>query len=84
MPSWELFEKKNIEYKNKILGPIQKRIAIEAASTFGWTNYVKSNKYIIGINSFGASAPHKDLYRNFGLTANKLVNLAMKIYKKKL
>ncbi len=84
MPSWELFERKSITYKNKILGPIEKRIAIEAASTFGWTNYVKSNKYIIGINSFGASAPYKDLYKNFGLTANKLVNLAIKIYKKKI
>ena len=47
MPCWEIFDKKNNLYKKKILGPIEKRIAIEAASKFGWSKYVKNDKYIL-------------------------------------
>ena len=82
MPCWEIFDKKNNTYKNKMLGPIDKRIAIEAASKFGWTKYVKNDDYILGMNSFGASAPHKVLYNNFGLNSKELVKLALKIFKK--
>jgi transketolase len=83
MPCWEIFDKKNDTYKNKILGPIEKRIAIEAASKFGWTRYIKNDDYILGMNSFGSSAPHKVLYNNFGLNAKELVKLALRICKKK-
>ena len=83
MPCWEIFDKKNDTYKNKILGPIKKRIAIEAASKFGWTRYIKNDDYILGMNSFGSSAPHKVLYNNFGLNAKELVKLALRICKKK-
>ena len=69
MPCWEIFDKKNDTYKNKILGPIEKRIAIEAASKFGWTRYIKNDDYILGMTNFGASAQHKVLYNNFGLNA---------------
>jgi transketolase len=82
MPCWEIFDKKNILYKKKILGPIEKRIAIEAASKFGWTKYVKNDDYILGINNFGSSAPHKILYNKFGLNSKELVKLALKICKK--
>ena len=83
MPCWEIFDKKNDTYKNKILGPIKKRIAIEAASKFGWTRYIKNDDYILGMNSFGSSAPHKVLYNNFGLNAKELVKLSLRICKKK-
>jgi len=82
MPSWEIFDKKNDIYKNKILGPIEKRIAIEAASKYGWTKYVLNEKYILGMDSFGASAPGEILYNNFGLNAKEIVKLALRIYKK--
>ena len=82
MPCWEIFDKKNILYKKKILGPIEKRIAIEAASKFGWTKYVKNDDYILGMNDFGSSAPHKILYNKFGLNSKELVKLALKICKK--
>ena len=50
MPSWEIFDKTNDKYKNKILGPIEKRIGIEAASKYGWTKYVLNEKYILDLN----------------------------------
>ena len=82
MPSWEIFDKTNDKYKNKILGPIEKRIAIEAASKYGWTKYVLNEKYILGMDNFGASAPGEILYNNFGLNAKEIVKLALRIYKK--
>ena len=83
MPCWEIFDKKNEVYKNKILGPIEKRIAIEAASKFGWTKYIKNDDYILGMNNFGSSAPHKVLYNKFGLNSKELVKLGLKVCKKK-
>ena len=65
-----------------ILGPIEKRIVIEAASKFGWTKYVKNDDYILGMNNFGSSAPHKILYNKFGLNSKELVKLALKVCKK--
>ena len=82
MPCWEIFNRTNDIYKNKILGPIEKRIAIEAASKYGWTKYILNEKYMLGMNGFGASAPHKILYNNFGLNAKELVKLALRICKK--
>jgi len=82
MPCWEIFDKRNNLYKKKILGPIEKRIAIEAASKFGWTKYVKSDDYILGMNNFGFSAPYKVLYNKFGLNSKELVKLALKVCKK--
>tara|TARA_B100000427_G_scaffold329604_1_gene346556 strand:+ start:2572 stop:4584 length:2013 start_codon:yes stop_codon:yes gene_type:complete len=82
MPCWEIFDKNNDNYKNKILGPIKKRIAIEAASKYGWTKYILNEKYMLGMNGFGASAPHDVLYNKFGLNSKELVKLALNIYKK--
>jgi len=82
MPCWEIFEKKKNNYKNKILGPINNRIAIEAASKFGWTKYIKNDDYILGMNDFGSSAPHNILYNKFGLNSKELVKLALKVCKK--
>lgn len=68
LPCWELFEAQTSEYRAQVLGTASLRVAIEAASPFGWERYVGNEGLIIGVDHFGASAPGEDLYRNFGLT----------------
>jgi transketolase len=72
MPSWELFEAQPAEYRAEVLGSAP-RIAIEAASTYGWTRYVASEEDVIGMQGFGASGPAEDLYRSFGITREAIV-----------
>ncbi len=74
MPSWELFDKQNADYRESILPKsITKRVAIEAAATFGWHKYVGSEGKVIGLDRFGESAPYEVLYREFGITADAVV-----------
>jgi transketolase len=74
LPSWELFDRQPKEYRDSVLPPaIRKRLAIEAASPFGWHKYVGSEGEIHGIERFGASAPAKDLQREFGFTVEAVV-----------
>ncbi len=69
MPSWELFEEQPADYRQEVLPPqVTRRVAIEAASPFGWERYVGSNGLIIGVNRFGASAPGGVLAQKFGFT----------------
>lgn len=78
MPSWELFEKQDDEYRASVLPPhIRARVSIEAASPIGWHRYVGSEGEVIGINRFGASAPYKTIYEKLGLTAENVVSKAM-------
>ncbi|MBV6634710.1 MAG: transketolase [Mameliella sp.] len=72
MPSWELFEAQPAEYRAEVLGSAP-RIAVEAASTYGWTRYVASEADVIGMRGFGASGPAEDLYRSFGITHEAIV-----------
>ncbi|WP_052244274.1 transketolase [Mameliella alba] len=72
MPSWELFEAQPAEYRAEVLGSAP-RIAVEAASTYGWTRYVASEEDVIGMRGFGASGPAEDLYRSFGITREAIV-----------
>jgi transketolase len=67
MPCWELFERQEEAYRAAVLGEAP-RVAVEAASPFGWTRYVASEADVVGMTGFGASAPYKDLYRHFGIT----------------
>ncbi len=77
MPSWELFEKCDNEYKEKVLpSDIKKRIAVEAGISSGWERYVKDAGAIISMNSFGASAPGKEVLKNFGFTPDNIVEKA--------
>jgi len=77
MPSWDIFEKQSAEYKKQVLPPaITARISVEAASTFGWSQYVGPTGKMIGMHRFGASAPIKDLLKKFGFTAEKVVEAA--------
>jgi transketolase len=77
MPSWDVFEKQPAEYRDKVLPPsVSARVAIEQASTFGWSRYVGNTGHIIGMSSFGASAPLKELQKAFHFTADDLVAAA--------
>jgi transketolase len=76
MPCWALFDKMDETYRRKVLGSAP-RIAVEAASPFGWERYVGEGGAVVGMTGFGASAPAGDLYRHFGITAEKAAEAAL-------
>ena len=76
MPCWELFDAQTRDYKSAVLGTMP-RIAVEAASPFGWERYIGAGGAMIGMTGFGASAPAEDLYRHFGITAEKVAEAAL-------
>jgi len=77
MPSWDIFEKQSDDYKEQVLPPaVKARVSVEAASTFGWSQYVGPSGKMIGMHRFGASAPIKDLLKKFGFTTDKVVEAA--------
>lgn len=77
MPSWDIFEKQSDEYKNQVLpSDVKARVSVEAASTFGWAQYVGAKGQMVGMHSFGVSAPLKDLSKKFGFTTEKVVDAA--------
>ncbi len=74
LPSWELFDAQDQEYRDEVLPPTcTRRVAIEAASTFGWERYVGSHGRIVGMTSYGASAPIGALMEQFGFTPKNLL-----------
>jgi len=77
MPSWDLFERQDKAYKDSVLPPtVSARVAVEEASVFGWERYVGMNGRIIGMRTFGASAPAKDLQKKFGFTTDAVMAAA--------
>ena len=77
-PSWELFAAQDESYQQQVLPPsIQARVALEAGVTQGWERWVGSQGRMIGLNRFGASAPYKTLYQQFGLTAERVAAEAL-------
>jgi transketolase len=77
MPSWELFEHQSREYKEKVIPPdVKARVAVEQAARFGWQRYASSTDAIVGMRTFGASAPLKELTRKFGFTVDAVVETA--------
>jgi transketolase len=77
MPSWELFEHQSQEYRDSVLPPaVTARVAVEQASTFGWHRYVGLAGEAIGMRTFGASAPLKELQKKFGFTVEAVVAAA--------
>lgn len=78
MPCWELFDAQPESYKEQVLPKNSLKIAIEAALGFGWERYIGSDGIFIGMKGFGASAPAKDLYKHFGITAEAVVSEVMK------
>jgi transketolase len=74
MPSWDIFEHQSQAYRDSVLPPaVKARVAIEQASTFGWERYVGTTGRIIGMKTFGASAPLKELQKKFGFEPEQLV-----------
>jgi len=77
MPSWEIFEKQDAAYKENVLpSDVTARVSVEMASTMGWARYTGSKGRNVGMRSFGASAPLKDLLKYFGFTVDKVVEEA--------
>jgi transketolase len=77
MPSWELFDDQPQEYRESVLPPeVTARVSVEQASKFGWVAYTGAAGHRIGMRSFGASAPLKDLVKKFGFTAEQVVAAA--------
>jgi transketolase len=80
MPCWELFEKQDATYRDAVLGKGTVRVGIEAADRLGWDRYIGEGPFI-GMHSFGASAPAKDVYKHFGITAEAAADAAKKALK---
>jgi transketolase len=80
MPSWEIFEQQTQAYRDSVLPPaVKARLAIEQASTFGWERYVGSAGHVIGMRTFGASAPLKALQQKFGFEPDRVVASAREL-----
>ncbi len=74
MPSWEIFESQTKQYRDSVLPPtVQARVAVEQASTFGWERYIGTSGRVIGMHTFGASAPLKALERKFGFEPGQVI-----------
>jgi len=77
LPSWELFEKQDQAYRDSVLPPaVKARVSVEMATTFGWERYVGTSGHMMGMHSFGASAPIKALQKHFGFTVENVVAAA--------
>jgi transketolase len=79
MPSWELFDQQDQSYRDSVLPPaIRARVSVEMAATLGWERYVGPTGQMVGMHSFGASAPLKDLLKKFGFVPETVVEAAKK------
>lgn len=77
MPCWEIFERQTPEYRDSVLPPdVTARVSVEQASTLGWSQYVGHDGITIGMKTFGASAPLKELLKKFGFTPDALIQAA--------
>lgn len=82
-PSWDLFEAQPEDYQKKVLpDSIAKRISVEAGITMGWEKWIGSQGISIGMTGFGASAPANTLYKQFGITADAVLQAAENLLKK--
>jgi transketolase len=77
MPCWELFDRQSREYRDKVLPrTVQARVAVEQASTLGWDRYVGDSGAVVGMHTFGASAPLRELLTKFGFTPGQVSQVA--------
>jgi transketolase len=80
MPSWDIFEQQTQEYRDSVLPPsVKARVAVEQASAFGWERYVGASGRVIGMKTFGASAPLKALQQKFGFEPERVVASAKEV-----
>ena len=78
LPSWDLFEQQDQAYRDSVLPPhIRARVSVEQGSVIGWDRYAGATGTIIGMHTFGASAPLKDLLTKFGFTPDKVLQAAL-------
>jgi transketolase len=84
MPSWEIFEHQPQSYRDEVLPPgVKARIAVEQGAVLGWERYVGASGRVIGMKTFGASAPLKELQRKFGFEPERIVAVAMELLGRK-
>ncbi|MBV9669776.1 MAG: transketolase, partial [Acidobacteriales bacterium] len=84
MPSWQVFEQQSQEYRDCVLPPnVAARISIEQASTLGWERYVGARGRMIGMHTFGASAPLKELQKKFGFQPERVITVAKELLGRK-
>jgi transketolase len=77
MPSWELFEQQTQAYRDSVLPPdVRARVSVEAGSVFGWERYVGLDGAVVGMTTFGASAPAGQLFKKFGFTIEHVLDVA--------
>ncbi|HSR78395.1 MAG TPA: transketolase [Xanthobacteraceae bacterium] len=80
MPSWDIFDQQPQKYRDDVLPPdVTARVAVEQASTFGWERYVGEKGRVIGMHTFGASAPLKELDRKFGFEPERIVEVVKEL-----
>jgi transketolase len=79
LPCWELFAEQDEAYIARVLPQGAMRVAIEAGVTLGWERWVRNHSYVIGLDRFGASAPYEVLFREFGLTAENVVDRVLRL-----
>jgi transketolase len=80
LPCWERFEAQDEAYRESVLPPAcRKRVTIEALSPFGWERYAGDEGAIVGIDRFGASAPAEEIFRAFGITTERLIEIGRKV-----
>jgi transketolase len=84
MPCQDLFDAQSNSYKQKIINETKIKISIEAASTDCWKKYVGKDGLSFGIDTFGKSAPYKEIYKYFGLTSSNIANKSKKLFGKKI
>ena len=78
MPSWELFDAQDDDYRGRVLGPDTVRVAVEAAVSLGWDRYIGPGGAFVGMTGFGASAPAPALFEHFGITADAVADAVRK------
>ncbi len=76
MPCWDLFEEQPATYRDSVLGPGTVKVAVEAGVRLGWDRYIGAGGGFVGMHSFGASGPYKDVYRHFGVTPEAVAEAA--------
>jgi len=84
MPCWSLFEAQSKDYREEVLpSSVRARVSVEAGSTYGWSRYVGAEDQggVIGVTSFGESAPVADLFPEFGFTVDHVVAKAKEVLK---
>jgi transketolase len=84
MPSWDIFEHQTQDYRDSVLPPgMTARVAVEQGSTLGWERYVGTSGRVIGMHTFGASAPLKELQKKFGFEPERVATVAKELLGRK-